>query len=118
MGSPKGHIPIRTCISCRTRQNKQEMIRLVLDERGLLADDPRRRKPGRGRYVCPKDKCIDALQDNRKPKASPRKRPFKVEDGLLEKLKSLSLSKEDRRHTQRNVSQGLIGGLHGKNKSL
>lgn len=91
MGSPKGHIPIRTCISCGKRKQKQDMIRLVVDEMGLPAVDPTQRKPGRGRYVCHEVECIDALRDCKKSRALLRKRPFKVENGLLEKLKSLSL---------------------------
>ena len=89
MSSPKGHIPIRTCISCGKRQKKQDMLRLVVDETGLLGPDPERTQPGRGRYVCPEIECIAALRECRRPKAFLR--PFRVENGLLEQLKSLSL---------------------------
>lgn len=47
----KGHIPERTCVACRTKAPKRELIRfvargceIILDEKGSL--------PGRGAYLC------------------------------------------------------------------
>ena len=47
----KGHIPERTCVACRTKAPKWELVRfvardseIVLDEKGSL--------PGRGAYLC------------------------------------------------------------------
>ncbi|MEZ0344003.1 MAG: DUF448 domain-containing protein [Caldimicrobium sp.] len=47
----KGHIPERTCVACRIKAPKWDLIRFVakegeviLDERGIF--------PGRGAYLC------------------------------------------------------------------
>jgi predicted RNA-binding protein YlxR (DUF448 family) len=47
----KGHVPERTCVACRIKVPKGELIRFVaskgeilLDEKGIL--------PGRGAYLC------------------------------------------------------------------
>jgi len=52
--------PRRTCVGCRTRREKRALLRLVADERGHLRLDARKRRPGRGAYVCPTAGCIEA----------------------------------------------------------
>jgi predicted RNA-binding protein YlxR (DUF448 family) len=90
VGKGKGHVPLRTCISCGSRRSKKELIRLVIDERGLLADDPRGERPGRGTYVCPLLSCVDSLDRPRKLKCgSKRKDVANVDDGFFEKIRSL-----------------------------
>lgn len=44
--------PVRTCIGCGRRGEKDGFVRLVLD-RGEVAADPGGTKPGRGAHVCP-----------------------------------------------------------------
>lgn len=50
--------PIRTCIGCRRKREKQNLIRLVRNPDYTVSIDPNYRKPGRGGYVCPNEKCI------------------------------------------------------------
>lgn len=56
----KGHVPLRTCIGCRQKRPGQEMIRITAVG-DTVAVSPRKSKlPGRGCYVCPTEKCVEA----------------------------------------------------------
>jgi uncharacterized protein len=61
MKTAKGYAPIRTCISCGTKNNKVEMIRLVLDPDGVVIRDADGKGQGRGAYVCPNNACRQAM---------------------------------------------------------
>ncbi len=58
MSKNKGHIPVRTCVSCGSKRSKYELIRLVLDKNGVIIRDDKGKLGGRGAYVCPKKECI------------------------------------------------------------
>ncbi len=49
--------PMRRCCGCMESRPKGDMIRIVLTEGGLAADESGR-AAGRGAYVCPKASCI------------------------------------------------------------
>lgn len=63
MGKGKGHIPIRTCIVCGTKQEKKRLIRLFRDAGGHLVKDDGKRQ-GRGAYVCRRESCLTKLSPN------------------------------------------------------
>lgn len=50
--------PIRTCIGCRKKATKWELVRLVRNKSGQISVDESRKSPGRGAYVCPNLQCI------------------------------------------------------------
>ncbi|MFI6103932.1 YlxR family protein [Streptomyces sp. NPDC051310] len=50
--------PERTCVGCRERAAKRDLLRIVLIE-GACAPDPRGTLPGRGAYVHPASVCLD-----------------------------------------------------------
>ncbi|MCE7049191.1 YlxR family protein [Streptomyces purpurascens] len=50
--------PERTCVGCRERAAKADLLRIVLIE-GACAPDPRGTLPGRGAYVHPAQICLD-----------------------------------------------------------
>ncbi len=50
--------PVRTCVGCRTRAAKNELLRVVADH-GALAPDPARRAPGRGAHLHPTVECLE-----------------------------------------------------------
>ncbi|MGC9399988.1 MAG: RNase P modulator RnpM [Anaerolineae bacterium] len=53
----KGHIPERTCVACRAKRPKRELIRLVrTPEKTVLVDESGKRN-GRGAYLCPRRAC-------------------------------------------------------------
>ncbi|MBW1900480.1 MAG: YlxR family protein [Deltaproteobacteria bacterium] len=65
MKENKGHVPVRTCISCGTKRGKKELIRLILDSHGLLVRDDGKGQ-GRGAYVCPDRSCWENLKKGKR----------------------------------------------------
>ena len=53
-------IPMRQCLGCREMKQKRELIRVVRSPEGEISLDFRGKKPGRGAYVCPDEKCLKA----------------------------------------------------------
>ena len=53
-----GSAPLRTCVGCRIRDAKPDLLRLVLGPEGLPRFDPTGRAPGRGAYVHAREECI------------------------------------------------------------
>src|SRR5215207_11603156 len=55
--------PVRTCVGCRQRAAKSELLRVVAgsDAKGLpaLRPDPDGRAPGRGAHLHPTTECFD-----------------------------------------------------------
>ncbi|NHC13575.1 YlxR family protein [Motilibacter sp. E257] len=56
--------PQRTCLGCRRRAPKSELIRVV-EAGGACVPDVRGRLPGRGAYVHPDQECLDAAERRR-----------------------------------------------------
>lgn len=56
--------PVRTCVGCRTRAPKSDLLRVVVVE-GVLVPDPRGRRPGRGAHVHPAPACVDLAERRR-----------------------------------------------------
>lgn len=50
--------PQRMCVSCKTKADKKDLLRVVLSPSGEIAYDPSGRLPGRGSYLCKKRECI------------------------------------------------------------
>ena len=51
--------PTRTCIGCRGRSSKSELVRLVSDDSRVLVVDDRQVEPGRGAYLHRSAACAD-----------------------------------------------------------
>ena len=51
------HEPQRTCIACRTKRSKRELIRIVRTPTGEIRLDPSGRAAGRGAYICTDEAC-------------------------------------------------------------
>jgi predicted RNA-binding protein YlxR (DUF448 family) len=56
------HIPQRSCVACRTVQDKKNLVRLVQTPEGEIAIDPTGKQSGRGAYLCPKPDCLRVAQ--------------------------------------------------------
>ena len=52
-------VPIRTCIGCRGKFPKEDLLRFVRDAAGNLQTDPTGKLLGRGAYVCQSQACIN-----------------------------------------------------------
>ena len=62
----RGHIPLRSCVVCSAKTDKQDLIRLVRTQSGRVEVDTTNRVPGRGAYLCHCQACWDsALKKNR-----------------------------------------------------
>ncbi|MCD6419909.1 MAG: YlxR family protein [Synergistetes bacterium] len=60
------HVPERTCIGCREKKPKRELIRIVRTPEGKVFFDPTGKASGRGCYICPSLSCLKkALKGNR-----------------------------------------------------
>ncbi|MGN1012658.1 MAG: YlxR family protein [Clostridia bacterium] len=55
-------IPIRCCIACKTRKNKEDFIRIVADKEKNAIIDINQNINSRGIYICKDKKCINNLQ--------------------------------------------------------
>jgi predicted RNA-binding protein YlxR (DUF448 family) len=54
--------PVRTCVGCRERDLRSNLIRLVLDcsaSPALIVVDPDKRRPGRGAWLHYRQRCAD-----------------------------------------------------------
>ena len=49
--------PERTCVACRTRHEKNSLIRIVKSD-GMICIDKRMRMDGRGAYLCRSRECV------------------------------------------------------------
>ncbi|WP_329041010.1 YlxR family protein [Streptomyces sp. NBC_00178] len=68
--------PERTCVGCRERAAKSELLRIVVGE-GEVVPDPRGTLPGRGAYVHPVPVCLDlAVRRRAFPRAFKAEGPF------------------------------------------
>ena len=52
MSQQKGYIATRTCVVCRTKRQRYELLRLVKTPEGQILFDNTGRMDGRGAYVC------------------------------------------------------------------
>ena len=56
-------VPVRTCVGCRTKAIKSELLRVVVgsDAQGqpAVCPDPRGTQPGRGAHLHPTPECYD-----------------------------------------------------------
>lgn len=84
------HVPERTCIVCRQKRPKWELVRIVRTPQGVLEIDNRGKKAGRGAYLCKTQDCFESglkrkkLEYALKVEIGPEQRA-----GLLEYCKTL-----------------------------
>ena len=58
--APARKIPQRSCVVCRTKRDKKDLLRVVLTPEGDIKFDPTGRAAGRGSYLCRNEECIKA----------------------------------------------------------
>jgi uncharacterized protein len=56
---------MRTCLVCRGKRPKAELLRLALEEQ-LVCEDLGQVMPGRGAYVCRRSNCLSQLRFDRR----------------------------------------------------
>jgi hypothetical protein len=77
------HMPIRTCVACRTSGDKRGLLRLVRGPDGIVRYDTTGKANGRGAYVCATESCIGAAK---KQKRLDRSLKAAVEPSVYEAL--------------------------------
>jgi uncharacterized protein len=65
MSRGKGHVPVRTCVSCGAKGSKKEMLRFVLSPDKQPVRDDSGLCEGRGAYACKRSSCIERLMNRR-----------------------------------------------------
>lgn len=55
------HIPQRTCIACRTKRDKNKLLRIVRDKNGDVFLDFNNTLNGRGAYIDSNQECFDMM---------------------------------------------------------
>jgi len=58
MSGKRKHVPQRTCVVCRQKYDKRQLVRLIVTKDGLSIDLTGR-KDGRGAYLCMRAVCWD-----------------------------------------------------------
>ena len=60
------HVPLRSCIICRTKLPKPELTRVVRTPESLVQVDPTGKQNGRGAHLCRDSRCWEqALKKSR-----------------------------------------------------
>ena len=60
------HVPLRSCIACRERYPKRDLVRIVRTPEGTIEIDLKGKRAGRGAYLCRQQQCWEAaLQPQR-----------------------------------------------------
>ena len=59
-------VPSRTCVACRTADEKRRFVRFVRTPDGHVEVDPSGKANGRGAYLCAKPECFDVARQRRR----------------------------------------------------
>ena len=85
------HIPIRTCVACRTSGDKRGLLRVVRRPEGGVVMDATLKANGRGVYVCATEPCINLARKQKKLDRSLKVEvPPEVYDQLLEAAQTVA----------------------------
>ena len=76
----------RTCIGCREKKNKQELIRIVCNKNNEISVDLKQRLEGRGAYICRNEECLKKVQKGNRLKNALK---TKVENEKYEELRGV-----------------------------
>ncbi len=79
------HVPERSCVACRQKKPKRELIRLVSSAARAIEIDLSGKKNGRGAYLCPARECWETgLKGNRLEYALRTKLTLENRQALIE----------------------------------
>jgi predicted RNA-binding protein YlxR (DUF448 family) len=65
-GKQRKHVPLRSCIACRAKRPKRELVRIVRTPAGTIEIDRDGKRSGRGAYLCPDQECWETALRHRK----------------------------------------------------
>ncbi|WP_103062949.1 YlxR family protein [Actinomyces qiguomingii] len=101
------HVPERTCVGCRGKAPRAQLLRLALTDSGELTVDALAHLPGRGAWIHPDPACVELAERRRafgralRMRESPDVAPVRdwVELHGAERGRTHSPSPTGRRHT-------------------
>ncbi len=76
--------PVRTCCVCKSKNEKNKLLKIVKNKNGKIELDLMQNKDGRGLYVCNKDECKNKFLEKKHLSKVLR---MKIEPDLYEELK-------------------------------
>ena len=79
-------IPQRTCIGCKEKKEKRELIRIVKDKEGNITLDRTGRANGRGAYICDNIQCLEKAINT---KALARTFEMEIEETVYNELRGV-----------------------------
>jgi predicted RNA-binding protein YlxR (DUF448 family) len=92
--------PVRTCVGCRRKRRKDELLRVVRTPDGGTHADPDGRGAGRGAYICFDPACVrEAMSSGRLRRGL--RLPGALSEGLEEEI--LRAIDARRRATERGI---------------
>ena len=59
-------IPMRMCLGCGEMKPKRELIRVVKSKEGDISLEKKKKKSGRGAYICKSVECFEKARKARK----------------------------------------------------
>ena len=80
---PAKRKPERQCLGCREMKPKNELIRIVKSPESDISLDLKGKKPGRGAYICPDNKCLERII---KSKALSRVFKTQIPESIIQEL--------------------------------
>ncbi len=84
------NIPQRTCIGCKTKKNKKDLIRIVKDKEGNIFIDRTGKANGRGAYICDNITCLEQAV---KSKSLQKSFEMNITEEIYEKLRGVIIDK-------------------------
>lgn len=84
-------IPQRTCVGCREKKEKKELIRIVKNKEGEIAVDKTGKMQGRGAYICDNPDCLEKAI---KSKALERTLEIQIPQEIYENLRGVMREQE------------------------
>ena len=83
-------LPQRTCMGCNTKKDKKELIKIVKNKDGEISIDKKKKKEGRGAYICNNIECLDKVI---KSKRLEKVLETKISSEIYESLRGVILDK-------------------------
>lgn len=107
MSAKRRHIPLRSCVACRSKQPKRELLRVVALPEGGAQVDATGRLNGRGAYVCAG--CAAGAADALRPGRLARALRADIDNGQWQRI-AADLSAAVAPVSQMSAAQAQDGG--------
>lgn len=72
----------RTCVGCRNKDNKYDLIRFTISNNNIIVD-VNQKAQGRGAYICKKEECLNRVLKNKGLKLNIDEENLKLIRGVI-----------------------------------